>query len=111
MTKPSFVAALAMFIAFNASAATLTLGVIERADDERLALARVELAYPGQPGGPIHRRAAAPACPTASIRGRANACARTRSRRRCLRGAGAACLFCTARAPTMRSASQLRKPR
>src|SRR5439155_25282128 len=52
--KPSFLAALAMFIAFNASAATLTLGVIERADDERLAPARVELAYPGHPGGPIH---------------------------------------------------------
>ncbi|HMC16358.1 MAG TPA: branched-chain amino acid ABC transporter substrate-binding protein [Albitalea sp.] len=43
-----------LFIAFNASAATLSLGVIERADDERLAPARVELAYPGQPGGPIH---------------------------------------------------------
>jgi ABC transporter substrate binding protein (PQQ-dependent alcohol dehydrogenase system) len=38
----------------DASAATLTLGVIERADDDRLAPGRVELAYPGQPGGPIH---------------------------------------------------------
>lgn len=39
-------------IAFNAGAATLTLGVVQRADDERLAPERVALAYPGHPGGP-----------------------------------------------------------
>jgi len=41
-------------LAFNASAATLTLGVVQRADDERLVPQRVALAYPGQPGGPLH---------------------------------------------------------
>src|SRR4051812_47875495 len=40
--------------ALNAPAATLTIGVIERGADARLAPARVELAYPGQPGGAIH---------------------------------------------------------
>ncbi|ROZ79205.1 branched-chain amino acid ABC transporter substrate-binding protein [Ramlibacter sp. WS9] len=42
----------ALALAFNATAATLTLGVVQRADDERLAPQRVALAYPGQPGGP-----------------------------------------------------------
>ena len=46
-------ACVALALAFNASAATLTLGVVHRADDERLAPARVALAYPGQPGGPV----------------------------------------------------------
>lgn len=40
-------------LAFGASAATLTLGVMQRADDERLAPRRVALAYPGHPGGPV----------------------------------------------------------
>ncbi|VTU28274.1 ABC transporter, substrate binding protein, PQQ-dependent alcohol dehydrogenase system [Variovorax sp. PBS-H4] len=34
-----------------ASAATLTIGIVQRADDDRLDPARVALAYPGQPGG------------------------------------------------------------
>jgi ABC transporter substrate binding protein (PQQ-dependent alcohol dehydrogenase system) len=34
-------------------AATLTIGVLQRADDERLDAKRVELAYPHQPGGPL----------------------------------------------------------
>ncbi len=34
-------------------AATLTIGVISRADDERLDPKRVELAYPGEPGGSL----------------------------------------------------------
>jgi len=42
-------------IAFNAAAATLTLGVVQRADDDRLSASRVELAYPGQPGGPLQQ--------------------------------------------------------
>jgi hypothetical protein len=44
----------ALALAFNASAATLTLGVVQRADDERLVPQRVALAYPGQLGGPLH---------------------------------------------------------
>ena len=48
-------AVVALTITFNASAATLTLGVLQRADDERLAPARLELAYPGHPGGPIQQ--------------------------------------------------------
>jgi ABC transporter substrate binding protein (PQQ-dependent alcohol dehydrogenase system) len=51
-------AAAAFGIAFNASAATLTLGVLQRADDERLAPDRVALAYPGQPGGPADQAVA-----------------------------------------------------
>jgi len=47
-------ACVALALAFNASAATLTLGVVQRADDERLVPQRVALAYPGQPGGPLH---------------------------------------------------------
>jgi len=40
-------------LAAPASAAVLTLGVLQREDDERLDAKRVELAYPGQPGGPL----------------------------------------------------------
>ena len=36
-----------------ARAATLTIGVLQRDDDDRLDPKRVELAYPGQPGGPL----------------------------------------------------------
>jgi ABC transporter substrate binding protein (PQQ-dependent alcohol dehydrogenase system) len=39
--------------ALGAQAATLTLGLLQRADDERLEPRRVELAYPGHPGGPL----------------------------------------------------------
>lgn len=35
----------------SALAGTLTLGIVQRADDDRLEPARVALAYPGQPGG------------------------------------------------------------
>jgi ABC transporter substrate binding protein (PQQ-dependent alcohol dehydrogenase system) len=42
----------ALIFASGATAATLTLGVLQRADDARLAPERVALAYPGQPGGP-----------------------------------------------------------
>ena len=37
----------------HASAATLLIGVLQRADDERLDPKRVELAYPTQPGGSL----------------------------------------------------------
>jgi ABC transporter substrate binding protein (PQQ-dependent alcohol dehydrogenase system) len=37
----------------GASAATLRLALLQRADDERLEPARLELAYPGHPGGPL----------------------------------------------------------
>jgi ABC transporter substrate binding protein (PQQ-dependent alcohol dehydrogenase system) len=45
-------------LAFGASAATLTLGVVQRADDERLDARRVALAYPGHPGGPLREAVA-----------------------------------------------------
>ncbi|HSV44472.1 MAG TPA: branched-chain amino acid ABC transporter substrate-binding protein, partial [Ramlibacter sp.] len=35
--------------------ATLTIGIVQRADDERLSLTRIELAYPGHPGGPLQQ--------------------------------------------------------
>lgn len=41
------------FVAHAATAATLTLGVVGRADDERFDARRVELAYLGHPGGPL----------------------------------------------------------
>lgn len=41
-----------LFAAVSVSAATLTLGVLGRTDDERLDPRRVELAYAGHPGGP-----------------------------------------------------------
>ena len=44
---------LAIAIAVPAQAATLLIGVITRSDDEQLDPKRVELAYPGQPGGPL----------------------------------------------------------
>ena len=44
---------LLLFAAGHAGAATLLLGVLQRADDDRLDAKRVELAYPGQPGGPL----------------------------------------------------------
>ena len=37
----------------TADAATLRLALVQRADDERLEDKRVELAYPGHPGGPL----------------------------------------------------------
>jgi ABC transporter substrate binding protein (PQQ-dependent alcohol dehydrogenase system) len=40
-------------VALPLQAATLTIGVLVRADDERLEPRRVELAYLGQPGGPL----------------------------------------------------------
>jgi ABC transporter substrate binding protein (PQQ-dependent alcohol dehydrogenase system) len=45
--------AVALLLAGPAAAATLTLGVLTRADDERLLPTRVELAYPGHPGGSV----------------------------------------------------------
>jgi ABC transporter substrate binding protein (PQQ-dependent alcohol dehydrogenase system) len=45
-------------LAFGASAATLTLGIVQRADDERLEPRRVALAYPGHPGGPLREAVA-----------------------------------------------------
>ena len=44
---------LLLFTAGHAGAATLLIGVLQRADDERLDAKRVELAYPTQPGGPL----------------------------------------------------------
>ncbi|WP_077001940.1 ABC transporter substrate-binding protein [Variovorax sp. KK3] len=38
-------------LAGSPSAATLTIGIVQRAEDDRLEPARVALAYPGQPGG------------------------------------------------------------
>src|SRR5215218_1568982 len=50
---PRTLMGVALAFAFNAAAAaTLTLGVLQRANDERLAPERVAFAYPGQPGGP-----------------------------------------------------------
>jgi len=37
----------------DAGAATLAIGIVQRADDDRLDPARVALAYPGQPGGRV----------------------------------------------------------
>ena len=45
------VAALLALGQASVMAATLTLGIVQRADDDRLEPARVALAYPGQPGG------------------------------------------------------------
>ncbi len=43
-----------LFVASTAAqAASLVVGVLQRADDERLDAKRVELAYPHQPGGPL----------------------------------------------------------
>lgn len=54
MTRLCIAAGL-LLAAFAATAATLTLGVLGRADDERLSPSRLALAYPGQPGGPMHQ--------------------------------------------------------
>ncbi len=40
-------------LAEGAFAAQMTIGVLQREDDERLDPKRVELAYPGHPGGPL----------------------------------------------------------
>jgi ABC transporter substrate binding protein (PQQ-dependent alcohol dehydrogenase system) len=54
MTDVKTLLGLAMLLlALQATAASLTLGVLQREDDERLEPRRVELAYPGQPGGPL----------------------------------------------------------
>lgn len=45
-------------LASGASAATLTLGLVQRAEDERLDPQRVALAYPGHPGGPLREAVA-----------------------------------------------------
>lgn len=42
---------LAALTSLAAPAATLTIGIVQRADDDRLVPQRVALAYPGQPGG------------------------------------------------------------
>jgi ABC transporter substrate binding protein (PQQ-dependent alcohol dehydrogenase system) len=47
-----FVAAVALWV-FPLQAATLTIGVLSRADDDRLDPKRVELGYLGHPGGPL----------------------------------------------------------
>lgn len=52
MTK-AFAAAL--LLASSAQAATLTIGLVTRTDDERLAPQRIELAYPGHLGGPLRQ--------------------------------------------------------
>jgi len=48
-----WLAAIAALLAGGAHAATLTIGLLVRADDERLTPRRVEQAYPGHPGGPV----------------------------------------------------------
>ena len=50
-----YIAALTLLAgaSLQAGASTLTLGVLQRDDDARLDAKRVELAYPGQPGGPL----------------------------------------------------------
>jgi len=53
MIEPFLIACAALAFAINASAATLTIAVVQRADDPRLARERIELAYPGHPGGPL----------------------------------------------------------
>jgi len=50
-----WLAAALLAAALPAQAATLTIGVLGRADDERLDPRRVELAYLGHPGGPVAR--------------------------------------------------------
>ncbi len=48
-----WLAALALGCAATTHAATLTIGVLSRADDERLEPKQLALAYPGHPGGPV----------------------------------------------------------
>ena len=45
----------ALLVASASRAATLTVGLLERADDERLAPQRSTLAYPGHPAGPARQ--------------------------------------------------------
>jgi ABC transporter substrate binding protein (PQQ-dependent alcohol dehydrogenase system) len=49
--------ALLLAASFGTQAAGLTIGVLQRADDDRLDTKRVELAYPHQPGGPLTQAA------------------------------------------------------
>ena len=52
--RANWILALALGLcALPLHAANLTIGVLTRADDERLDPRRVELGYPGQPGGPL----------------------------------------------------------
>ena len=53
MTDLRGLVALLLFASLSTQAATLVVGVLQRADDERLDAKRVELAYPFQPGGPL----------------------------------------------------------
>jgi ABC transporter substrate binding protein (PQQ-dependent alcohol dehydrogenase system) len=54
MTRRRLVLGLAaLTLASNCVAATLAIGLLQRADDERHAPARVALAYPGHPGGSL----------------------------------------------------------
>ena len=53
MTELRWLATLLLATSVSAPAATLVVGVLQRADDERLDAKRVELAYPFQPGGPL----------------------------------------------------------
>src|SRR5881628_2197634 len=56
MTKTlRLLAAALLLCAGGARAATITLGLLVPADDERLARQRVELAYLGHPGGPLQQ--------------------------------------------------------
>jgi ABC transporter substrate binding protein (PQQ-dependent alcohol dehydrogenase system) len=48
-------AGLLALAALPLAAAPLVIGVVQRADDERLAPARLALAYPGHPGGPLQQ--------------------------------------------------------
>jgi ABC transporter substrate binding protein (PQQ-dependent alcohol dehydrogenase system) len=52
---PRLLAAALLLCAGGAHAATLTLGLLVLADDERLARQSVELAYLGHPGGPLQQ--------------------------------------------------------
>lgn len=47
--------ALFALLAFDAGAAALTIGVVERDGDDRFAGAKAEAPYPGHPGGPIRQ--------------------------------------------------------
>ncbi len=53
MRRASLAAVLAVALCGAAQAATLKLALVMRADDERFDARRVELAYPGHPGGPL----------------------------------------------------------
>lgn len=55
MNRLARFAALLLLCAGSAQAAGVTLGLLVRADDERLAASRIDLAYPGHPGGPVQQ--------------------------------------------------------